>query len=262
MASRNAKGRMIYWKISYSKQLVRCSLLSKLLFTWLIPNTDDLGRMEGDPEIIKGMVFPYDEKISVKQIKESLEELSQETLILWYKVDDNLYIQFPNFSVYQTLRKDREYKSDYPGPELCPMSLSGHDMTSHDKSGHVGQNLREGKEKVRRSEGEGKEKENAAKPVKKTFGEKVLLTEEEYQKLCNQHGEENTKTMIDILDNWYLTKGGKPNKSDYHTMVGSGWVLKRFSEDQRKQGGQDQSNRPKSFKAIDQWDKMTEGLIE
>jgi len=75
--------------------------------------------------------------------------------------------------------------------------------------------------------------------IKKLFGEKVLLTEEEYQKLVDQHGEDATKQMIGILDNWYLTKGNKPNKSDYHTMVGVGWVLKRFKEDQQRQRNKD-----------------------
>ena len=85
---------------------------------------------------------------------------------------------------------------------------------------------------------ESKEKDIKPEIIKKLFGEKVLLTEEDYQKLVDQHGEDATKQMISILDNWYLTKGNKPNKSDYHTMVGSGWVLRRFKEDQQKQGGQ------------------------
>ena len=162
MASRNAKSRMIYWKISYSKQLVRCSILSKLLFTWLIPNTDDLGRMEGDPEIVKGMVFPYDEKITLKQIRDSLEELAKENLILWYRVDENQYIQFPNFLIYQKLRSDRVYKSDYPSPlpliRNCD-DLNADCMTCHDMSCHVGQNMREEK----RREGEEKEKRSEVK---------------------------------------------------------------------------------------------------
>lgn len=158
MASRNAKGRMIYWKISYSKQLSRCSILSKLIFTWLIPNTDDLGRMEGDPEVIKGMVFPYDEKITVKQIKEALIELTKERLIEWYSVDENYYIQFPKFSLYQKLRSDRVYKSDYPSPDQPIRNCDDTDkdcMTCPDMSCHVRQNLCEVKEKG--SEGEEKE---------------------------------------------------------------------------------------------------------
>ena len=160
MASRNAKGRMIYWKISYSKQLSRCTLLSKLVFTWLIPNTDDLGRMEGEPEIIKGMVFPYDEKISVKQISGSLEELSREKLIEWYQVDENYYIQFPNFTLYQKLRSDRIYKSDYPNPYLIVCNhedVNANCKTCPDMTCQVGQKLREVKgSEVKGSEGEEK----------------------------------------------------------------------------------------------------------
>lgn len=248
MASRNAKGRMIYWKISYCKQLARCSTFSKLLFTWLIPNTDDLGRMEGDPEVIKGMIFPYEDKVSVKQIKESLEELSSENLIIWYLVNENSYIQFPSFSTYQTLRKDRQYKSDYPDPVDI-------DMTCHDMSGHVGQNLREGKEKVRRSEGEGKEKES-----KTSFAPHVTLTQDEYSKLVREYGEDDTKRLIEILEN-YKASSGKKYKSDYHAILN--WVVKRLEEEKRSRPqNRGQPSQPRSFDAIDQWDKMTEGKIE
>ena len=221
---------MIYWKISYSKQISRCSLLSKLIFTWLIPNTDDLGRMEGEPEIIKGMVFPYDEKITVKQIKESLEELSKEKLIEWYEVDENRYIQFPNFHIYQKLRADREYKSDYPSPHPLVRNcedMNADCMTCPDVSCQVGQKMRE----VKGSEGEGKEK--GSKPVKQLFGEKVHLTEQEHKKLVEQHGEQGTNQMIGILDNWYLLHNKKPYASDYQTMVTNGWVFKKFNEERK-----------------------------
>lgn len=99
--------------------------------------------------------------------------------------------------------------------------------------------------------------------IKKLFGEKVLLSEPEYAKLVVQHGETETNEMIAILDNWYCQKGKPPNKSDYHTMVGAGWVLKRFKEDKQKRGGQaTRQNRPRSFDAIDQWAAMTEGMEE
>jgi len=124
--SRNAKGRLIHRKISYCKQLVRVSVLAKLLFTWMIPNTDDLGRMEGEPEVIKGMIFPY-EDFTIDQIYAALKELSDEKLILWYEVDGNRYIQFPNFNKYQTLRRDREHISDIP-----PYSAVGIPMTDND----------------------------------------------------------------------------------------------------------------------------------
>jgi len=116
MASRNSKGRMIYWKISYCKQLIKVSLLSKLLFTWLIPNTDNLGRMEGDPAVLKGMIFPYEDEVNLKQIEESLKELAIEYLIMWYSIGGNWYIQFPKWGKYQFLEKNHTKKSDYPEP--------------------------------------------------------------------------------------------------------------------------------------------------
>ncbi len=128
MASRNAQGRLLYWKISYCKQLSRCSHIAQLLFTWGIPNTDDLGRMEGDPEILKGMLFPYDKKVTEKIIVNALSELHNEKLIIWYKVLENQYIQYPNFHKYQKLRADRTHTSDCPPP---PANLNL-DMSCHD----------------------------------------------------------------------------------------------------------------------------------
>lgn len=101
--------------------------------------------------------------------------------------------------------------------------------------------------------------------VKRVFGEKVHLTGEQYEKLIELHGKEEADQMIDILDNWYLTKGNKLNKSDYHTMIGAGWVVKRFNEDKQRQGKskpQTQPNRPRSFDAIDQWYDMTKEMLE
>ncbi len=90
---------------------------------------------------------------------------------------------------------------------------------------------------------ESKVKNLKTEVVKILFGEKVNLSEAEYTKLIVQYGEESVKQMISILDNWYLTKGHKPNKSDYHTMIGSGWVLKRFKEDQQRQRNKDPGNK-------------------
>lgn len=117
MASRVSQGRMVYWRISNCKQLARCSILANLVFTWGIPNTDNVGRLEGDPELIKGNLFPYHKGVTPSAIKDALKELHNENLIIWYKVGENWYIQYPNFDKFQMLRRDRAYKSDYPDPE-------------------------------------------------------------------------------------------------------------------------------------------------
>lgn len=209
MGSRNSKARMVYWKISYCKQLVKCSLFAQLLFTWTIPNTDDLGRMEGDPEIIKGMMFPYHNNVSVKQIKEALQELADQKLITWYKVDENLYIELPNFAKYQKLRADRGYKSDYPPSDdsvnLCH-DLSGQDTTCP---------LEVNRSEVNRTE------------QKKKYADFVTMAEEEYNKLVEQFGEQGTKDRIENL-NFYKGSKGVTYKSDYMTVLN--WDRKNKKE--------------------------------
>ena len=200
MGSRNSKARMVYWKISYCKQLVKCSLFAQLLFTWTIPNTDDLGRMEGDPEIIKGMMFPYHNNVSVKQIKEALQELADQKLITWYKVDENLYIELPNFAKYQKLRADRGYKSDYPPSDdsvnLCH-DLSGQDTTCP---------LEVNRSEVNRTE----QKKEVCRFC--NHGRKKNITN-----WLNKFGEQGTKDRIENL-NLYKGSKGVVYKSDYMTV--------------------------------------------
>ncbi len=60
----------------------------------------------------------------------------------------------------------------------------------------------------------------------------VKMTPEEYQELIKKYGEEQTKSMLDILDN-YKGANGKSYKSDYRAVLS--WVVKRYQEEQLKQ---------------------------
>ena len=61
----------------------------------------------------------------------------------------------------------------------------------------------------------------------------VFLYENEYQKLLEEHGEENTKRLLDILDNYKGSKG-KTYKDDYRAILS--WVVKRLNEDNGDEG--------------------------
>lgn len=63
------------------------------------------------------------------------------------------------------------------------------------------------------------------KPIKKQYAEYVLLTEEEYQNLVNQHGEDASQWMITKLDN-YKASSGKKYKSDYRAILN--WVIEDY----------------------------------
>lgn len=65
------------------------------------------------------------------------------------------------------------------------------------------------------------------------YAEFVSLTKDEYAKLCEDHGEEAAKRMIEILDN-YKGSSGKKYKSDYRAILN--WVVERYNEELRKNG--------------------------
>lgn len=66
-----------------------------------------------------------------------------------------------------------------------------------------------------------KVKKSKVKKSKYKYAEFVSMTEEEYQKLLDKHGEFLTKRMIQVLDNYKGAKG-KTYKSDYRAILN--WV--------------------------------------
>lgn len=69
------------------------------------------------------------------------------------------------------------------------------------------------------------------KVIKTIYAENVSMSESEYQKLVDAHGEEKTKRMIDVLDNYKGAKGAK-YKSDYRAILN--WVVDRVLEEDRR----------------------------
>jgi len=66
------------------------------------------------------------------------------------------------------------------------------------------------------------------KEKKNKYSDFVTMTEIEYQKLIYQHGEQNTKIFIEILNN-YKGSTGKKYKSDYLTILN--WVIDKAKKE-------------------------------
>lgn len=122
-----AKARMLHRKISLSSQVNRLSLEARLLFTWMIPYTDDEGRLKGEPEYIKATIVPMT-TWSFIRIKKYLDEIKDEGLIYYWQENNEWYIEFCTWEDHQTIRKDRFEKSKLPsfkdnrGNQLTPNS--------------------------------------------------------------------------------------------------------------------------------------------
>ena len=93
-----------------------------LLYTWLIPHADNLGRFHGEPEQVKSLVLPRRPDATSEQVAGWLEELSERGLIYWYAVDGLRYIEFPekDWKRHQRLTGNMRKTSDLPS---CPESV-------------------------------------------------------------------------------------------------------------------------------------------
>lgn len=87
---------------------------------------------------------------------------------------------------------------------------------------------------------------------KLTFGDYVLLTEEEHAKLVQRFGAEDTARMIEILDG-YLANPKQRNRYANHYRAILGWPVQRLTEEkltqQRLQNSQEAAQRVNAPKA-------------
>ena len=112
------RGRFISKEISFDKTVNELSCFESMLaFTWLIPHLDREGRIYGDPAVVRSTIFPRRSDITIEQMESFIQEWHDNALIIWYEVDGDKYIWFPNFEKHQVgLNKSREAESTIPAP--------------------------------------------------------------------------------------------------------------------------------------------------
>lgn len=106
---------MIAKNISTSRKVNRLPDRAALLYTWMIPHTDDYGHLEGDPLSIRAKVVPM-RLVSEQEVQQDLELMEQNELIRFYKVNGEAYIEITNFDSFQTFKSDRPKSQEYPLP--------------------------------------------------------------------------------------------------------------------------------------------------
>ena len=79
------------------------------------------------------------------------------------------------------------------------------------------------------------QKAKAEKNKKYQYADYVSMTQEEYAKLCEKYGEDETKGMIDLLSNYIGSKGCYSKyKSHYRAILS--WVADAYYERQQRYG--------------------------
>jgi hypothetical protein len=128
--------RMLHSKIWESSQFLELNYVGRLLFIGMISLGDDEGRLRGDGWYLKGHIFSRD-RVTPKEIEKLRDQIEKKGLIIVYKRETEIFIQHPNWTKYQTLRKDRFRYSEYPSPPSDIWQPSDNQITTQDRSGEA-----------------------------------------------------------------------------------------------------------------------------
>ena len=173
-----ARGRMLNRRIVKSRKVNKIDCyFSKLLYTWIMPFLDRDGRIEGDPDLLKADIFPLDKSVTPEMIEDSLKNLSDNDLIIWYEdYDCEKYIQMVGFRDNQArMEYNKEAESIIPiyNKELHKNSRLTLDQVSTNSRSSLTEEKRSlMEEKFKRNLSEDKEKTETAQPFDTWTGEK------------------------------------------------------------------------------------------
>ena len=105
--------RIIKESLCSSEKIASLSDFEFRLWVGLITQVDDAGRGDARPAIIKGRVFPFMERLSIKDIDAALQALAAKGCVSLYTVDGKPYFLFPGWVKHQRVR---DCKPKYPEP--------------------------------------------------------------------------------------------------------------------------------------------------
>ena len=107
-----------YW--DDRKLAKRASRDARLLYIALWNLADEWGRLNGDPQWIKGQVFSYDDDLNADAIGKLLEELENPALgaVIAYEADGDPYLFLPKLAKHQRLEPEKvnNGRSRLPAP--------------------------------------------------------------------------------------------------------------------------------------------------
>lgn len=105
--------RIIKESLCSSEKIASLSDFEFRLWVGLITQVDDAGRGDARLAIIKGRVFPFRERLSIKDIDAALQALAAKGCVSLYTVDGKPYFLFPGWVKHQRVR---DCKPKYPEP--------------------------------------------------------------------------------------------------------------------------------------------------
>jgi hypothetical protein len=185
----------------------KLTYLARLLFIGLWNVADDEGRFKSDPRILKGSVFPVDDKTTVEKITGALSELSVSRLVFLTEIGGEQYGCCPNFKKHQKINRPSPSRL----PPVTAPSVSPHGVITEGSRTEVEEEV-----EVEVEEEEEEEEDCASLPPQdntaditlawntlgKPFSE-VRMTDKRKRtienRLCNSFWAENWRKTLDLV---------------------------------------------------------------
>ena len=98
---------MLDKKISVSEQVDNLSIEAKLIYTWSIPHTDDLGLLPYSHKTLKALIIPMRD-IKLDTFGNQVEEILKQGLYKIFEYNNEKFYRVVNFFKHQTLKRDRQ----------------------------------------------------------------------------------------------------------------------------------------------------------
>lgn len=108
------KGHLILKTIAESDSFAKLSPEAAVLFMMLIPHLDNYGKMQANPQTIKGTVCPKVRYLTTSIIEEALYEISQATDLKYFKHEGIWYLHALKFDEQQNIRISRRGQNVLP----------------------------------------------------------------------------------------------------------------------------------------------------
>jgi hypothetical protein len=122
-----AAGRMINADISRSKKIAQLSPKALALFCLLIPHFNAHGKMLANKHLIKGLVCPYIEWLTVEDVEFLLMEISDKTNVKYWQDENGEYLQSINWQSHQKLETKKLGPDYFPS---CPTPFPDYSETT------------------------------------------------------------------------------------------------------------------------------------
>lgn len=222
-----AERRMFSKTIIDSDAFLDMPLSAQSLYFHLSMRADDEGFIN-NPKKIQRMIGASDDDAKILVMKHFIIPFDSGIVVIRHWMIHN-YIQKDRFkpTIYRDEKKclDVSPTKEYTLETECIQDVSNTDTQ-----------VRLGKDRIGKVS-EGKESIGEKKPAKHKHGEyaHVLLTDSEYQKLCDDYTESLTKKAITYLDEYIEMKGVKYKS---HNMAMRKWVFDAVKEKEAKNANQ------------------------